>query len=74
MAMAIPFYLGGYFTLDMCLGSLILFIWQQINKAKADTYTSAIASGMICGDGIWSLPSALLSLFGVQAPFCIRVP
>ncbi|KAF5194372.1 Metal-nicotianamine transporter ysl2 [Thalictrum thalictroides] len=74
MAMAIPFYLGGYFTLDMCLGSLILFIWQQINKAKADTYTSAVASGMICGDGIWSLPSALLSLFGVQAPFCIRVP
>ncbi|KAG5607006.1 hypothetical protein H5410_028498 [Solanum commersonii] len=25
MCMAIPFYLGGYYAIDMCLGSLILF-------------------------------------------------
>ncbi|PIA59641.1 hypothetical protein AQUCO_00400499v1, partial [Aquilegia coerulea] len=72
MAMAVPFYLGGYFSISMCIGSLILFLWRLTNRAQADTYASAIASGMICGDGIWTLPSALLSLFGVQAPFHIN--
>ncbi|KAK6127550.1 hypothetical protein DH2020_038708 [Rehmannia glutinosa] len=38
MAMAIPFYLGAYFTIDMCVGSLILFIWEKIDKAKADAF------------------------------------
>ena len=33
MAMAIPFYIGGYFAIDMCVGSLILFIWRRMNKA-----------------------------------------
>ncbi|XVE62188.1 hypothetical protein DITRI_Ditri06bG0098400 [Diplodiscus trichospermus] len=28
MAMAIPFYLGPYFAIDMCVGSLILFVWE----------------------------------------------
>ncbi|KAB1211113.1 putative metal-nicotianamine transporter YSL7 [Morella rubra] len=62
MAMAIPFYLGPYFTIDMCLGSLILFVWQKVNRAKADAFGPAVASGLICGDGIWSLPSSILAL------------
>ncbi|KAF6160817.1 hypothetical protein GIB67_036018 [Kingdonia uniflora] len=72
MAMAIPFYLGGYFTIDMCLGSLILFIWQKINKAKADAFGPAVASGLICGDGIWTLPSSILALAGIQPPICMK--
>ncbi|KAK4430503.1 putative metal-nicotianamine transporter YSL7 [Sesamum alatum] len=72
MAMAIPFYLGGYFTIDMCVGSLILFIWEKINKAKADAFGPAVASGLICGDGIWTLPSSILALAGVQPPICMK--
>ncbi|CAD5316388.1 unnamed protein product [Arabidopsis thaliana] len=72
MAMAIPFYLGGYFTIDMCLGSLILFIWRKLNKPKADAYSSAVASGLICGEGIWTLPSSILALAGVKAPICMK--
>ncbi|KAK1388566.1 hypothetical protein POM88_016744 [Heracleum sosnowskyi] len=48
MAMAIPFYLGGYFAIDMCVGSLILFVWQKLNKTKADAFGPAVASGLIC--------------------------
>ncbi|XP_050230400.1 probable metal-nicotianamine transporter YSL7 [Mercurialis annua] len=72
MAMAIPFYLGGYFAIDMCVGSLILFIWRKVNRAKADAFGPAVASGLICGDGIWTLPSSILALLGVQPPICMK--
>ncbi|GAA0158064.1 transporter [Lithospermum erythrorhizon] len=72
MAMAIPFYIGGYFTIDMCIGSLILFIWRTINKEKADAFGPAVASGLICGDGIWTLPSSVLALAGVKPPICMK--
>ncbi|KAB1211110.1 putative metal-nicotianamine transporter YSL7 [Morella rubra] len=72
MAMAIPFYLGSYFAIDMCVGSLILFVWGKINKAKADAFGPAVASGLICGDGIWTLPSSILALAGVNPPICMK--
>lgn len=72
MAMAIPFYLGPYFTIDMCLGSLILFVWEKTNKAKADAFAPAVASGLICGDGIWTLPQSVLSLAQVKPPICMK--
>ncbi|XP_062157961.1 probable metal-nicotianamine transporter YSL7 [Alnus glutinosa] len=72
MAMAIPFYLGSYFAIDMCIGSLILFVWEKINKAKADAFGPAIASGLICGDGISTLPASILALAGVKPPICIK--
>ncbi|XP_062153342.1 probable metal-nicotianamine transporter YSL7 isoform X3 [Alnus glutinosa] len=72
MAMAIPFYLGAYFVIDMCVGSLILFVWRKVNKAKADTFGPAVASGLICGDGIWSLPSSILTVLGLKPPICMK--
>ncbi|XP_073044709.1 probable metal-nicotianamine transporter YSL7 [Primulina eburnea] len=72
MAMAIPFYLGPYFTIDMCVGSLILFIWETVDKAKALAFGPAVASGLICGDGIWTLPSSILALAGVKPPICMK--
>lgn len=73
MAMAIPFYIGGYFAIDMCVGSLILFLWQHSNRANADAFGPAVASGLICGDGIWTLPSSVLALVGVHPPLCLQV-
>ncbi|KAK2449228.1 putative metal-nicotianamine transporter YSL7 [Trifolium repens] len=72
MAMAIPFYIGSNFAIDMCFGSLILFLWQKIDKVKADAFETVVASGLICGDGIWSLPSSFLALGGVQPPICMK--
>ncbi|XP_072978055.1 probable metal-nicotianamine transporter YSL8 [Typha angustifolia] len=72
MGMAVPFYSGSYFAIDMCVGSLVLFAWEKVNKRQADLYAPAVASGMICGDGIWSLPSSLLALGKVQPPICMK--
>lgn len=72
MAMAIPFYLGSYFAIDMCIGSLIVFLWERVNKAKADAFVPAVASGLICGDGVWTLPASILAIAGVKPPICMR--
>ncbi|KAK4754517.1 hypothetical protein SAY87_002621 [Trapa incisa] len=72
MCMAIPFYLGSYFAIDMCVGSLILYIWERKNKQKANDFGPALASGMICGDSLWGIPAAILSLAGVSAPICMK--
>nr|BAC53937.1 hypothetical protein [Nicotiana tabacum] len=73
MCMAIPFYLGGYFAIDMCVGSLILFIWQMVNKQQAKDFGPALASGLICGEPLWGIPAPVLALAGVKAPFCMKV-
>lgn len=72
IAMAIPFYIGPYFAIDMCVGSLILYMWNKRNKAKADAFGLAVASGLICGDGLWTLASSVLALAGLKPPICIK--
>ena len=72
MAAAIPFYLGPYFAIDMFLGSAILFFWEWKNKAEADSFGPAVASGLMCGDGLWALPQAVLSLANVNPPICMK--
>nr|XP_043617878.1 probable metal-nicotianamine transporter YSL6 [Erigeron canadensis] len=71
MAMAVPFYIGAYFAIDMFMGTVILFIWERINKKDSEDYAGAVASGLICGDGIWTIPSAILSLLKVEPPICM---
>ncbi|XVE49756.1 hypothetical protein DITRI_Ditri01bG0107100 [Diplodiscus trichospermus] len=72
MCMAIPFYLGSYFAIDMCVGSLILFLWERRNKQKATDFAPAVASGLICGDSLWSVPAAILALLNVTPPICMK--
>ncbi|KAH9543048.1 hypothetical protein CY35_13G041700 [Sphagnum magellanicum] len=72
MAMAIPFYIGGYFTIDMFLGTVIKFYWERMNRKKSDIFTPAIAAGLICGDGVWTIPSAILALAKVNPPLCMQ--
>ncbi|PAN39188.1 hypothetical protein PAHAL_7G226600 [Panicum hallii] len=72
MAMAIPFYIGSYFAIDMFIGTVILFAWEVVNRAKADAFAPAVASGLICGDGIWTLPQSVLALAKVKPPICMK--
>lgn len=72
MAVAIPFYLGPYPAIDMFIGSVILFFWERMNKAEAQAFGPAVASGLMCGDGLWALPQAVLSLANVSPPICMK--
>lgn len=71
MAMAVPFYIGAYFAIDMFVGTVILYIWERTNRKHAEDYAGAVASGLICGDGIWTIPSAILSIFRINPPICM---
>ncbi|XP_020178762.1 probable metal-nicotianamine transporter YSL13 isoform X1 [Aegilops tauschii subsp. strangulata] len=72
MAMAIPFYIGSYFAIDMFIGTVILFVWQKLDRAKSETFAPAVASGLICGDGLWVLPQSVLALAKVKPPICMK--
>uniref|UniRef100_A0ACD5Y3U4 Uncharacterized protein n=1 Tax=Avena sativa TaxID=4498 RepID=A0ACD5Y3U4_AVESA len=72
MAMAIPFYLGPYFGIDMCIGGLVRFVWDRVDGARAKAFAPPVASGLICGDGIWTLPQSVLALAGVKPPICMK--
>ncbi|GLT41521.1 hypothetical protein SLA2020_155780 [Shorea laevis] len=71
MAMAVPFLVGAYFAIDMCVGSLIVFAWHKLDKKNAGLILPAVASGLICGDGLWLLPSSFLAWFKVHPPICM---
>lgn len=71
MAMGIPFYLGAYLAVDMCLGSIINLVWSYVNPASQETLSMAVAAGLLVGDGVWTIPSSLLAMANVQPPLCM---
>ncbi|KAM1515919.1 hypothetical protein ACFXTH_014943 [Malus domestica] len=72
MVMGVPFLVGAYFAIDMCIGSLIVFVWHKINSKKAVLMVPAVASGLICGEGLWTLPASVLALAKVKPPMCMK--
>ncbi|KAI3457962.1 hypothetical protein Pfo_014625 [Paulownia fortunei] len=72
MAMAVPFLVGAYFAIDMCMGSLVVYVWHKVNSRKASLMVPAVASGLICGDGLWILPSCILALAKINPPICMN--
>ncbi|GJX86452.1 oligopeptide transporter OPT superfamily protein [Tanacetum coccineum] len=72
ICMAVPFLIGGYFAIDMCVGSLVLLAWEKLNAKKAGLMSTSVASGLICGEGLWILPAAVLSLAKIKPPICMK--
>mmetsp|Transcript_1238 Transcript_1238/g.3007 ORF Transcript_1238/g.3007 Transcript_1238/m.3007 type:complete len:690 (-) Transcript_1238:366-2435(-) len=69
--MSIPFYISASLAIDMGVGSLVNLIWRYYSPDGFLTYYIPVASGLIAGDGIWALPSAILSLAGATSPICM---
>lgn len=70
--MGVPFAIGGYLSVDFCVGSLIIFLWKLKNKAEADVFAPIIASALICGDGLWTLQTSIFALISWQPPVCVQ--
>ncbi|KAL2321960.1 hypothetical protein Fmac_026339 [Flemingia macrophylla] len=62
-----PDSVASNFVFDMCFGSLVMFIWQKIDKAKVDIFGYVVASGLICGEGLWAIASLMLALSEIKA-------
>ncbi|XP_030458335.2 probable metal-nicotianamine transporter YSL7 [Syzygium oleosum] len=72
VAFAIPFYVGAYITIDMCVGYLIFYMWRRKNKAQAETFAPFVGSALIFGDGLWWFPTSVLNMKKITAPMCMR--
>ncbi|KAL3499159.1 hypothetical protein ACH5RR_038252 [Cinchona calisaya] len=72
MAIALPFLVGAYIAIDMCIGTLVVFVWHKLNSKKAELMVPAVASGLICGEGLWTLPASILALAKVNPPICMK--
>ncbi|KAL6349262.1 hypothetical protein AAG906_033918 [Vitis piasezkii] len=72
MCMAVPFLVGAYFAIDMCLGTLVVFVWHKLDTNKAESMVPAVASGLICGEGLWILPASILALAKISPPICMK--
>ncbi|KAF8398728.1 hypothetical protein HHK36_014586 [Tetracentron sinense] len=72
MAMVIPFFLGSYFAIDICVESFILFVLEKMNKAKVAAFGLIVAFGLVYRDGIWTFPSSIFVLAGVNPPISMK--
>lgn len=72
MVMAVPFLVGAYFAIDMCVGSLVVYMWHKRNTKRAELMIPAVASGLICGEGLWTLPDSILALAKIKPPICMK--
>lgn len=72
MVMAVPFLVGAYFAIDMCVGSLVVFVWHKLDTKRAELMVPAVASGLICGEGLWTLPASILALAKINPPICMK--
>uniref|UniRef100_A0A0A9F6R9 Uncharacterized protein n=1 Tax=Arundo donax TaxID=35708 RepID=A0A0A9F6R9_ARUDO len=71
-AISLSFFIGPSFGIDMGPGSVILIIWTKLNRQSAELLSSVVAASLICGDGIWYLPTAILGIFNVHPPICMK--
>ncbi|KAG6512179.1 hypothetical protein ZIOFF_030274 [Zingiber officinale] len=58
--------------LILCYIFFVLAILINLARDLFLIRTKAAASGLICGDGIWSLPQAVLALAQVKPPICMK--
>lgn len=48
-----------------------MLVWQWANAAECQLLSAAVASGLIAGDGIWTIPAAILAIANVNPPMCM---
>ncbi|MFK7930978.1 MAG: OPT family oligopeptide transporter, partial [Myxococcota bacterium] len=65
LAMGIAFIVPAYYCIVMFIGSMFLVGWQRVNKKGAAAMAFAVASGLVAGEGLMGIVSAILQILGV---------
>ena len=66
LAMGIAFIVPAYYSVAMCLGSIALVYWQRKNADHCKAFAFAVASGLVAGEGLMGIVTAVLTLLGVK--------
>lgn len=72
MAMAFPFFIPASNALDFWVGSVIVMLWTWKAPESAEHYAPLAGAGLLVGDGLWAIPSAILAIANVAPPMCMK--
>lgn len=65
LAVGIAFIVPAYYSIVMWAGSMAIALWKKLNPASAIAMSFAVASGLVAGEGLMGIGSALLQIAGV---------
>ncbi len=66
LAMGIAFIVPAYYSVAMFLGALLYQGWLAVDRKGATALGFAVASGLIAGEGLMGVVTAILQLLGVE--------
>lgn len=69
LAMGIAFIIQPYFSLVMFFGLVAWWVWRMVNPSAVERFNFAVASGLIAGEGLMGIVTAILTIAGVEALF-----
>jgi uncharacterized oligopeptide transporter (OPT) family protein len=65
MAVGIAFLVPALYSICIFAGAMILVLWRRVRPESAAQYAFAVACGLIAGEGILGVVTALMTLAGV---------
>jgi OPT family oligopeptide transporter len=69
LAMGIAFIVPAYYSMAMFAGSMFLVYWQRKNAAQCESLGFSVASGLVAGEGLMGIMTAVLTLLGIKPLF-----
>ena len=66
LAFGIAFIVPAYYSVAMFIGALILIAWQRARPQQAERLVFSVASGLIAGEGLMGIVTAVLTLLGIE--------
>ena len=65
LAFGIAFIVPAYYAVAMFVGSMLLVIWERSRPVQAKDLAFAVASGLVAGEGLMGIVTAILTLLGI---------
>jgi len=65
LAMGIAFIVPAYYSVSMFIGAVIYQVWMRVDGPSARALGFSVASGLIAGEGLMGVVTAVLKLLGI---------
>lgn len=71
MGIGFSFYIGANNALDFWLGTVVIHAWEWLRPDAAGEYGPLAGTGLVVGDGLFAIPSAIVAIAGGAPPVCM---
>lgn len=69
LAFGLSFLIPAFYTMPIFFGALFLMVWKKINPLSAKELVFAVACGILAGDGVGTLFTAVFTLLELEPLF-----